>query len=134
MSDYFSTVEPMDIEGEAACAAGPQLVTAKGEQRAGVDVKRTSSHHEADNLLSSDNGEPTDDQNIGFPDEEGRGSIPSKILFSTWVKAFRTSCGYDFPAPMGGGKAQVFCKRPLKTNKTTSLILTIVQCIPTYSA
>ena len=62
MSDYFPTVEPMDIEGEAACAVGPQLVTAEGEQGAGVKVKRTSSHLEADNLLSSDNGEPTDNQ------------------------------------------------------------------------
>ena len=32
-------------------------------------------------------------QNVGFPEEEGRGSIPSEILFSTWVKAFWTSCG-----------------------------------------
>ena len=52
----------MDIEGEAACAVGPQLVTAEGEKGASVGVKRTSSHLEADNLLSSDNGEPTDDQ------------------------------------------------------------------------
>ena len=59
MSDYFPRV---DIEGEAACAVGPQLVTAEGEQGAGVDVKRTSSHLEDNNLLSSDNGEPTDDQ------------------------------------------------------------------------
>ena len=43
-------------------------------------------------------------QNVGFPEEEGRGSIPSEILFSTWVKAFRTSCGYDFPALMCGAK------------------------------
>ena len=62
MFDYFPTAEPMDIEGEAACAIGPQLVTAEGEQGAGVDVKRTSSHLEDNNLLSSDNGEPTDDQ------------------------------------------------------------------------
>ena len=121
MSDYFPTVEPMDIEGEAVCAVGPQLVTAEGEQIAGIDVKRTSSHLEADNLLTLDNGEPTDDQeqvkasahdkfaktalavalawtsqNVGSPEEEGRGSIPSEILFSTWVKAFRTSCGYNF--------------------------------------
>ena len=43
-------------------------------------------------------------QNVGFPEEEGRGSIPSELLFSTWVKAFRTSCGYEFPGPMGGAK------------------------------
>ena len=41
MSDYFSTVEPMDIEGEEACAVGPQFVAAEGEQREGIDVKRT---------------------------------------------------------------------------------------------
>ena len=95
----------------------------------GVDVKRTSSHLETDNLLSSDNGEPTDNQeqikasthnkfaktasavavpwasqNVGSPEEEGRGSIPSKILFATWVKALWTSCGEDFPVPMGGVK------------------------------
>ena len=52
----------MDIEGEAVCAIGPQLVTAEGEKGAGVDVKRTSSHLEANNLLNLDNGEPTDDQ------------------------------------------------------------------------
>ena len=51
MSDYFS-VEPMDIEGEAACAVGPQLVAAEGEKGASVDVKRTSSHLEADNQLA----------------------------------------------------------------------------------
>ena len=62
MSDYFSAVEPMDIEGEAVCAVSPQLVTLEGEKGAGVDVKRTSSHLEADNLLTLDNGEPTDDQ------------------------------------------------------------------------
>ena len=51
MSDYFSSVEPMDIEVEAACAVGLQSVTAEGEKGAGADVKRTSSHPEADNLL-----------------------------------------------------------------------------------
>ena len=61
MSDYFSS-EPMDIEGEAACAVGPQLVTAEGEQGAGVDVKRIFSHLEADILLLSDDGEPTDNR------------------------------------------------------------------------
>ena len=103
MSDYFSS-EPMDIEGEAACDVGPQLVTVEGEQGAGVDFKRIFSHLEADFLLLSDDGEPTDDLNVGFPEEESRGSIPSEILFSTWVKAFWTSCWYDFPALMGGVK------------------------------
>ena len=50
------TSEPMDIEGEAVCAVGPQLVTAEGEQGAGVDVKRIFSHLEADTLLLSDDG------------------------------------------------------------------------------
>ena len=59
MSD---SIKPMDIEGEAVCAVGPQLVTVVGEQGAGVDVKRTSSHLEADNLLYSDNEEPTDNK------------------------------------------------------------------------
>ena len=59
MSD---SIEPMDIEGEAVCAVSPQLVTAEGEKGVGVDVKRTSSHLEANNFLTSDNGEPTDDQ------------------------------------------------------------------------
>ena len=45
-----------------------------------------------------------DCMNVVFPGEEGRGSIPSEILFSTWVKAFRTSCGYKFPTPMRGVK------------------------------
>ena len=71
MSDYYQTSEPMDIEGEAVCAVSPQLVTAEGEQGAGVDDKRIFS---------------------------------SEIPFSTWVKAFRTSCGYELPRPMGGAK------------------------------
>ena len=62
MSDFFSGTKPMDIEGKAACAVGPQLVTVEGEKGVGVDVKRTSSHLEADNLLAWDKGEPTDDQ------------------------------------------------------------------------
>ena len=78
MSDYFLS-EPMDIEGEAVCAVGPQLVTAEGEPGAGVDVKRSFSNLEADTLPLSDKGEPTDDQeqNVGSPELEGRGSIPS---------------------------------------------------------
>ena len=62
-------------------------------------------------------------QNVGFPEEEGRGSIPSEILFSTWVKAFRTSCGYKFPGPMGGGEAHAVYERRPKTNETTLLSL-----------
>ena len=44
----------MDIEGEAVCAVGSQSVTGEREKGAGVDVKRTSSHPEADNLLYSE--------------------------------------------------------------------------------
>ena len=51
MSDFFPESEPMDIEGEAVCAVGPQLVTAEGEPGAGVDVKRSFSNLEADTLL-----------------------------------------------------------------------------------
>ena len=44
MSDYFQNQsEPMDIEGEAVCAVGPQLVTAGGEQGAGVKVNMSFS-------------------------------------------------------------------------------------------
>ena len=45
-----------------ACAVRPQLVTVEGEPGAGVDVNRSFSKHEADTLLLSDEGEPTDDQ------------------------------------------------------------------------
>ena len=65
VSDYYVS-EPMDIEGEAVCAVGPQLVTAEGEQGAGVDDKRIFSHLEADFLLLSDDGEPMDDQEQFF--------------------------------------------------------------------
>ena len=58
----FFSVEPMDIEGEAACAVGPQLVTEEGEKGGGIVFKRTSSHLEANNLLAMDEGKPTDDQ------------------------------------------------------------------------
>ena len=38
MSDYFKySAEPMDIEGEAVCAAVIQGVTARGEQGPAVD-------------------------------------------------------------------------------------------------
>ena len=73
MSDYFQTSEPMDIEGEAACAVGPQSVTAEGEQGAGIDVKRIFSHLEANILQLLDDGEPTDDQ------EQVVASAPKKI-------------------------------------------------------
>ena len=95
----------MDIEGEAASAIRLHLVIAEGEKGAGVDVKRNSSHLEADNLLAFDEREPMDDQ------EQVRGSIPSEILFLMWVKAFRTSCGYNFPMPMGGANTG---PRPMK--------------------
>ena len=52
----------MDIEGEAVCAVRPQLVTAEGEPGAGVDVNRSFSEKEADTLLLSDEGEPTDNK------------------------------------------------------------------------
>ena len=66
-------------------------------------------------------------QNVGNPEEEVRGSIHSEILFLMWVKAFWTSCGYDFPEPMGGGgEAHMFCEHRPKTNETTSLSLS--QC------
>ena len=42
--------------------------------------------------------------NVGFPEEESRGSIPSELLFSTWVRAFRDSCGYEFLGPAGVAK------------------------------
>ena len=42
--------------------AGPQLVTAGGEQGVGVEVNRSFSKKEADTLLLSDEGEPTDEQ------------------------------------------------------------------------
>ena len=58
----YETSEPMDIEGEAVCAVGPQMVTAEGEKGAGVEVKRSFSNLEADILLLLDDGEPTDDQ------------------------------------------------------------------------
>ena len=60
MSDFFASPEPMDIEGEAVGTMEIQLVTAKGEKGVGVDVKRTSSNPEADNLLDSDKGELKD--------------------------------------------------------------------------
>ena len=61
MSDYVSTVEPMDIKEEAVCAVVIQPVTAEGEKGAGVDIKRTYSHLEANNLLDLDKGELTND-------------------------------------------------------------------------
>ena len=96
----------MNIEGEAVCAVGIQSVTAEGEQGVGVDVKRTSYHPEANNLLNLD--------------EEFRGAIPSEILFSTWVRAFRTFCGYKFPVLTGGGvEAHKFRKHLHETRETT---------------
>ena len=47
------------------------------------------------------------------PKEEFRGAIPSEILFSTWVRAFWTTCGYEFPEPMRGGKVK--CMSPANT-------------------
>ena len=71
----------MDIEGEAVCAVGSQSEREKG---AGVDVKRTSSHPEADNLL----GDPLLDVGEGFsdflwvrfPHAQGGGGRSARVL------------------------------------------------------
>ena len=45
---------------------------------------------------------------------------PEEILFSTWVRVFQTTCGNEFPVPMGGGGGSMHtssattCKRPAK--------------------
>ena len=36
--------EPMKVDGEEVCAVGVQLVTADGEQGAGINVKRNCAH------------------------------------------------------------------------------------------
>ena len=51
----------MDIEGEAECAAEIQGVTARGEQGPAVD-ENVGLENQADSLLLSDEGEPTDEQ------------------------------------------------------------------------
>ena len=80
MSDYFSKIEPMDIEGEAVCAVGSQSVMAEGE-KAGDKVKRTSSHPEADNLIRDpllDMGEGVlDFLWVQFPRAHGGGAKPT---------------------------------------------------------
>ena len=56
MSDFFNNKsEPMDIEGEAECAAAIQGVTARGEQGPAVD-ENVSLENQADSLLLSDEG------------------------------------------------------------------------------
>ena len=52
----------MDIEGEAECAVAFQGVTAEGEQGPGVEVNGSLVEKQADSLLLSDEGEPTDEQ------------------------------------------------------------------------
>ena len=52
----------MDIEGEAECAVAFQEVTAEGEQGPGVEVNGSLVEKQADSLLLSDEGEPTDEQ------------------------------------------------------------------------
>ena len=52
----------MDIEGEAECAAAFQGVTAGGEQGPAVDENVSLVEKQADSLLLSDEGEPTDEQ------------------------------------------------------------------------
>ena len=59
MSDYFNNKsEPMDIEGEAECAAAFQGVTAGGEQGPAVEENGSLVEKQADSLLLSDEGEP----------------------------------------------------------------------------
>ena len=120
----------MDIEGEAECAAAFQGVTAGGEQGPAVDENVSLVEKQADSLLLSDEGEPTDEQeqviaeaqgyklagdcvrravawtalNVDFPEDESRGSIPSELPFSTWVREFRDSCGYNSVGPVGVAK------------------------------
>ena len=51
---------------------------------------------------------------------------PEEILFSTWVRVFQTTCGNEFPVPIGGGgrvKAHKSCNHLQETSKTMSLIL-----------
>ena len=63
MSDFFNNKsEPMDIEGEAECAAAFQGVTVGGEQGPAVDENVSLVEKQADSLLLSDEGEPTDEQ------------------------------------------------------------------------
>ena len=47
----------MEVEVEAGCAEGIQLVKAEGEQGVGGDVKGNSVHLEEDSILDLDEGE-----------------------------------------------------------------------------
>ena len=72
MSDYFNpSAEPMDIEGEAECAAVIQGVTARGEQGPAVD-ENVGFGNQSDSPLLSDEGEPTDDQEQVIADAHDR--------------------------------------------------------------
>ena len=73
--------------------------------------------NQADSPLLSDEGEPTDEQeqviadahdrfawtvlNVDYPEDETRGSIPAELPFSTWVREFRNSCGYNSVETVG---------------------------------
>ena len=124
MSDFFkSRAEPMDIEGEAECAAVIQGVTARGEQGPAVD-ENVGLGNQSDSPLLSDEGEPTDGQeqviadagdsvrravawtllDVDYPEDETRGSIPAGLPFSTWVREFRNSCGYNSVETVGVAK------------------------------
>ena len=72
MSDFFKySAEPMDIEGEAVCAAVIQGVTARGEQGPAVD-ENVGFGNQSDSPLLSDEGEPTDDQDQVIADAHDR--------------------------------------------------------------
>ena len=78
-------------------------------------------------------------QSVMVDGEQGVGvnvkRIPLEILFSKWVRVFLTTCGYEFPLPMGGGgKAHESCKHLHETSKTTLLILDHVRRITPFSA
>ena len=48
--------------------------------------------------------------NVDYPEDETRGSIPAELPFSTWVREFRNSCGYNSVEAVG------VAKRPSSTN------------------
>ena len=52
-------------------------------------------------------------------------AIPSEILFSTWVKVFWTSCGYEFPVLMGGRSAHVL-RTPARDQQNN--VIELSQC------
>ena len=42
--------------------------------------------------------------NVDYPEDETRGSIPAELPFSTYVREFRDSCGYNSVGPVGVAK------------------------------